>query len=439
LNSGAADGAEILLKQPQADGCFPGWAVFASFFSDSFFISAVISAVRNWFNQEYSEERYRALLQGLHHRFGQEVDFRIAESPVFVDRDLKSRLLEASSQIIDTLCRPDFRDLTERSIPPGKWVPGEDSHTRFLAIDFAISRNREGRLIPQLIELQGFPSLYAFQAVVSEAYQQHYSIPSSLSYLLSGLTAGSYRELLGRIILNGHPPEEVVLVDIEPWLQKTRIDFLAVEEFYGVRAVCISQLKRRGVNLFYDRDGREVPVRRIYNRVIFDELDQRPDLKTEFRLVEEADVEWAGHPNWFFRISKFSMPLLESPYVPETRYLSDFHGHFPTDTDNYVLKPLYSFAGTGVVYDLKPGDLEAVRNPENYILQKKIHYAPALVAPDGEGIKTEIRMLFLWPGGADRPIPCTSLVRLSKGIMMGVKFNQDKTWVGGSAAFFEPG
>lgn len=399
----------------------------------------MVSDVRARFNREFSQEKYQAFLNDLYTRFGHEIEFRIAESPAFVTRDLKERLLEASEQIIDTLCRPDFRELTERAIPPGKRVPGEDSHTRFLAIDFAICHDAAGTLLPRLIELQGFPSLYAFQIAVSEAYRRHFNIPSTFDYLFSGLTADTYRELLGRIILNGHDPEEVVLVDIEPWHQKTRADFLAVEEYFGVRSVCISQLKLRGRSLYYNRDGREVPVRRIYNRVIFDELDQRPDLKTEFRLVEDADVEWAGHPNWFFRISKFSMPLLNSPYVPPARYLSDYGGIFPPDPQNYVLKPLYSFAGTGVVYDLKPGDLEAVKNPENFILQEKIHYAPALISPDGEGVKTEIRMMYLWPGGAARPIPCTNLVRFSKGLMMGVKFNQNKTWVGGSTAFFEPG
>ncbi|HRH35140.1 MAG TPA: hypothetical protein PKY12_08765, partial [Catalimonadaceae bacterium] len=189
---------------------------------------------------------------------------------------------------------------------------------------------------------------------------------------------------------------------------------------------------------YYEANGREIEIKRIYNRVIFDELDQRTDLKLEFNMTDEVEVEWAGHPNWFFRISKFSMPLVDSPYVPASRYLSDYKGNFPSDLENYVLKPLFSFAGSGVIYDVKPSDLNEIKDPENFILQKKIWYAPAVKTPDGDGVKTEIRMLFLWPYGHKKPIASTNLVRFSKGVMMGVKFNKNKTWVGGSTAFFEP-
>jgi hypothetical protein len=398
----------------------------------------MIPSIRNQFNQQFTDQKYKAFLEELFTRFGHEIEFRIAETPVFIPKDLKNRLFEACDHIIDVILQPDFIEKTDRAIPEGKNVPHEDKHAQFLAIDFAICEDSDGNLTPQLIEMQGFPSLFAFQDVISETFRKHYACPPDFDHLFSGLTSEKYRELLGRVILNGHNPENVILMDIEPELQKTKVDFMAVNEFFGVPSVCISKLKKHGRKLFYEANGQDIEVKRIYNRVIFDELDKRTDLNLQFHMNDDVDVEWAGHPNWFFRISKFSMPLLDSPYVPETKYLSDYKGNFPSDLENYVLKPLFSFAGTGVIYDVKAEDVNTIQDPENYILQKKIYYAPALKAPDGDGVKTEIRMLFLWPYGAERPIACTNLIRFSKGVMMGVKFNHNKTWVGGSTAFFEP-
>lgn len=397
----------------------------------------MIPSIRKSFNDAFTEERYQAFLQDLYQQFGHEIEFRIAETPVFIPKALGQKLFDACDHIVSVIRQDDFMAKTARAIPNGKSVPAEDGHTQFLAIDFAVCQDADGELFPQLIEMQGFPSLYAFQDVISGKYRDHFEIPEGFNHLFSGLSSADYRKILGEVILNGHAPENVVLIDIEPHLQKTKVDFMAVEQFFGVKSVCISALKLRNRKLYYDRDGQETEVKRIYNRVIFDELDRRTDLKCEFNLTEEVDVEWAGHPNWFFRISKFSMPLLNSPYVPEARYLSDYKGKFPADLENYVLKPLFSFAGTGVIYDVKPEDVQAVTDPENFILQKKIYYAPALTTPEGEGVKTEIRMLYLWPENAEKPIACTNLIRFSKGVMMGVKFNKNKTWVGGSTAFFE--
>lgn len=398
----------------------------------------MIPAIRAAYNQAFTQEKYEAFLQYLNQKYDYEIEFRVAETPAFIPAALGRRIFEACDEIISVILQPNFKALTGRAIPKGKNVPREDAHTQFLAIDFAICTDENGELIPQLIEAQGFPSLFAFQDLISQTYPRFFDIPDGFRYLFSGLDPASYRALLQKVITNGHPPENVILMDVEPHLQKTRVDFYAVTEYFGVPSVCISDVKVKGRTLYYMKDGREMEIKRIYNRVIFDELDRRTDLKLEFDMTNDVDVEWAGHPNWFFRISKFAMPLMKSKYVPETRYLSDYQGKFPTDLENYVLKPLFSFAGTGVVYDVKAGDVEQITDPENYILQKKIYYAPAIQAPDGEGIKTEIRMLYLWPEGSPKPIAATNLVRFSKGVMMGVKFNKNKTWVGGATAYFEP-
>jgi len=398
----------------------------------------MIESIRKAYNQAFTEEKYQAFLNSLYSRYNYEIEFRIAETPVFIPKELKHRLFDACDEIIDVITNPDFLKQTERAIPVGKSVPGEDKHAQFLAIDFAICKDNNGDLTPQLIEMQGFPSLFAFQDIISKAYREYFDIPGHFDYLFSGLSSEAYKKMLGDVITNGHNPENVILMDIEPDKQKTKIDFYSVKEFYGVPAVCISEIIKKGKKLFYLAEGKEIEIKRIYNRVIFDELDKRTDLKLQFNMLDEVDVEWAGHPNWFFRISKFSMPLVKSKYVPESKYLSEYVGSFPADLENYVLKPLFSFAGTGVIYDVKPEDVQSITDPENFILQKKIYYDPALETPDGDFVKTEIRMLYLWPYGAQRPIACTNLSRFSKGVMMGVKFNKNKTWVGGSTAFFEP-
>ena len=108
----------------------------------------------------------------------------------------------------------------------------------------------------------------------------------------------------------------------------------------------------------------------------------------------------------------------------------------PEDLENYVLKPLFSFAGQGVVIDVKPEDIQSVKDPSNWILQKKVKYAAVIQTPK-DPAKAEIRIMYIWPEGAARPKAAINLARLSKGKMIGVRYNQDKTWVGGSVAFFK--
>ena len=104
--------------------------------------------------------------------------------------------------------------------------------------------------------------------------------------------------------------------------------------------------------------------------------------------------------------------------------------------ENYVLKPLFSFAGQGVIIDLTADDLKKIRDPENWILQRKVKYADVIETPDIPA-KVEIRIFYFWKDGEARPVPTQNLARLSKGKMIGVRYNQDREWVGGSIAFFE--
>lgn len=395
----------------------------------------MIKSIRQQYNENFTEEKYQAFLKDIASEYNYTPSFRIAESPVFVPNTVKTQLFEACEELIDVIVQPNFKELTQGAIE--QHVPNEDDHTIFLQMDFGICEGEDGELIPQLIEAQGFPSLYFFQNQLANAYMRHFDIPDTHSHLFGGLTSEEYIELLRETIVGDSHPENVILLEVEPHKQITNIDFLGSENLLGVPSLCISELKKEGQKVYYVKDGRKIKVEKIFNRVIFDELITRDDLPREFFFTDEADVEWIGHPNWFFRISKYTMPFFDSKYVPKTEFLHKIET-LPTDLENYVLKPLYSFAGTGVIFHLKKEDIDAIplANRKNYILQKKVKYAPALQAPDGL-VKTEIRMLMLWKKDWERPRIINNLARMSRGEMIGVRYNKDKTWVGASAGFFE--
>ena len=396
----------------------------------------MVSSLRTDYNQAFTDKNYQAFLQDINQTFDHTPPFRIAETPLFIDKPLKKQLMDACEGIIDQICVPDFKAKTERAILPKYQVAGEDEHTLFLQMDFGICESENGSLFPQLIEIQGFPSLYFFQDLLANTYRKHFSIPENYSHLFGGLDSKNYIELLRKNIVGNSDPKNVVLLEVYPDQQATRIDFLATQRDLGIAVKCISDLKKDGNSVYYlDENGKKVGVEKIFNRVIFDELVRYPDLKREFYFSQPADIEWIGHPHWFFRISKFTLPFLESPYVPETTFLSDLH-QIPENLQDYVLKPLYSFAGSGVIINLNRYDIESIKDPENYILQKKVTYAPVLETPTGKS-KCEIRMLMIWEKDAPRPVVINNLARLSKGEMIGVKYNKDKNWVGASTGFFE--
>ncbi|MCE7038899.1 hypothetical protein [Dyadobacter sp. CY312] len=391
---------------------------------------------RKEFNASFNENAYSQFVKAIDSDYPGMLDFRIAETPVFIPSPLKKNLLLACDEIIETLLSPDFREKTERAVPADQSVPNENEHTSFLAIDFAISKTETGELVPQLIELQGFPSLYGYQAYLSETFPKHFSIPNNFEYTLNTHSYQEYIDSLRDLIVAGEDPEQVILLEIFPEKQKTRIDFAITEEMIGVKAVCYTKLIREGKQLYYEKDGRKIRIKRIYNRLIFDDLAKYNDLKTSYQFTDDVDVTWVGHPNWFYRISKFALPLLKSRFVPETKFVSDYNMVFPADLENYVLKPLFSFAGSGVKIHVTEDMLTTLPDPENYILQKKVVYEPVIQAPDGL-VKCEIRMMYGWPDNSERPELMISLSRLSRGEMIGVDFNKNFTWVGGSACYFE--
>lgn len=396
----------------------------------------MISAIRQQYNQTFTVAKYEALQAALAAETGITPAFRIAETPVFIPAPLKQQLIDAGESIIDLLLQPGFHEQTATAIPKGQAVPKENVHASFVIIDFAVTRAEDGTLMPQLIELQGFPSLFAFQALLARQYREHFEIPAHLQNFLSGLDGPAYEALLKRTILHGHPPESVVLLEVLPQQQKTLIDFAGTETMLGIPTICVSALIQEGKKLYYERDGKKVRIRRIYNRMIFEDLEKYSEaLGTTVSFQHELDVEWAPHPNWYYRISKYLLPLIHGPFAPKAWFLHEIPV-LPQDLENYVLKPLFSFAGQGVIIDPTPADIDAIKDPENWILQQKVQYAPVIETPTGPA-KCEIRLMYCWPDDAPRPILAHNLARISKGKMIGVGYNADQQWVGGSCCFFE--
>ncbi|MCK6614976.1 MAG: hypothetical protein L6Q47_12120 [Ignavibacteriaceae bacterium] len=389
----------------------------------------MVTELRKKYNSEFTESAYEAFNNDLNSILRYPCDFRVCETPLFLSETLTRELVTACNDIMSQIRTPEFEIYSRNAIPEGLAVPNQDSHPKFLQIDFAITKDPQGNFIPKLIELQGFPSLYAFQYYLPLVIRRHFTIPDELTPYFSGFDDDAYISHLKHIIVGDADPENVILLEIEPDKQKTRIDFAATEELTGISTVCITKVKKQGRKLFYEKNGREIPVERIYNRVIYDELKRKgPDYG--FRFVDEMDVTWVGHPNWFFKISKNTLPFLKSKYVPASSFLSEMQS-YPDDLSQYILKPLYSFAGLGVEMNFDKARLDSITDRSNYILQEKIEYAPLIDTPDGFS-RVEIRMMYLWD---NEPLLVNNLVRTSKGAMMGVDFNKNKTWVGSSCAF----
>jgi len=392
------------------------------------------SRLRSSFNADFTREKYAVLLRCVNEAEKWPADFRLSETPLFLTREFRDEVVRAANEIVAQTRTPQFARHARNAIPRGLQVANQPSHPNFLVVDFGICA--EGtRLVPRLIELQAFPSLFSFQLLLLGCLRQAYpAIPRTWTSSFGGLQDDDYIQILRTTVIADSKPENVILLEIEPAKQKTRIDFACTESLLGIRSVSVTEIIKHGRQLFYQRDGREVRVNRIYNRVIFDELLRRSDLHLPFRFQDELDVVWVGHPNWYFRISKHSLPFLKTEHT-SAAYFAD---EIPSgdSLSDYVLKPLYSFAGLGVDMEPTREKLAGLTTPHEWILQKKVQYAEFVPTPDGPKSKAEIRMMFIWPDDGE-PVLVNNLVRMSQGKMMGVDFNRDKTWVGSNIALHE--
>ena len=396
----------------------------------------MITKLREDFNNNFSKDQYELFLEDLNSKHPGAIRFRIAETPIFISAELTKKIIDTCESIVDIIVKDDFKELTDRSIPIHEKVQHENSHSHFIAFDFGICEDDAGNIEPQLIEMQGFPTLFGFQVYYPEIVRKHFSIPENYDNYLNHYDKNLYINLLKEIIVGDYETKEVVLLELKPEEQKTLIDFYCTQDYLNIPILCISDLIKDEKKLYYLKDGEKVQIKRIYNRIIFDDLSQqKEELGDIIDITDDLEVEWIPHPNWFYRISKFTMPFIDHAYVPKTYFLNELE-IIPEDLENYVLKPLFSFAGQGVIIDLVRSDIDAVKDPENWILQRKVKYASIVKTPD-EPAKAEIRIFYFWKDGWTRPIAVNNLARLSKGKMIGVRYNADKEWVGGSVAFFE--
>lgn len=392
----------------------------------------MIPKYRTQFNGEFSQEKYKKVKELIKEKCGHEAAFRLSESPIFLTQDFWQKLNDASLSIISQIKEMSDEEIS-KAIPANCNVPNDTQKPHFVAIDFGICQDDDGNVIPQLIELQAFPSLFGFQKLFEEIITEVYPF---LNELKNSHPKDEYIKKLKQVIVGNENAENVILLEIFPEKQKTWIDFVLTEQYLGIKTVCLTKIKKEGKKLFYENNENLVPINRIYNRVIFDELDKIEGLETEFDFREEIDVEWITHPNWFFKISKYILPKLKHEFVPKSYFLSDFPETEPLE--NFVLKPLFSFAGSGVNLNPTQEVINKIEDKENYILQRKVNYAPLFKDINGEFSKAEIRLLFAWNPDEENPELLVNLVRMTKAAMVNVDFNKkDAIWIGSSMAFFE--
>jgi hypothetical protein len=396
------------------------------------------AAFRRVYNQLFSPGFYEQYRNRLQATVGP-VPYRLAESPLFIPPATRDRLFRYTREIIAQLAEPERLARARTAVPKEFDVPGQDAAPDVMTVDFAVVRGEDGELDGRVVELQAFPSLFAFTMIQARLFNDMLKVPEAAQgfhCFAPGYDFDSAITLFRRALLGGFTPEEVVLLEIEPQKQKTLPDFVATQLLTGIEPVCVTQVLREGRQLFRMKDGRRIRIRRIYNRVVFDELQQKKP-PMAFKFTDDLDVSWFPHPNWYWMWSKFSLPLLDHPAVPKATPLSQLK-EVPADLENYVLKPLFSYAGAGVKVDPTPADVAQVPvdQRDGWILQRKIQYARELFTPEGHGVAAEIRVLCLRDEGQRLPEPFMNLVRLSRGKMLGIDFNKGLDWVGSSVALW---
>jgi hypothetical protein len=396
----------------------------------------MVPVLRKKYNEEFTQRKYKDFLKDLNRSEIFSIGWPVAATPLFLSDDFTEKLINASNEIISQIKTEEFKKYSESAVPEKFLAPNEDDHPLFFLLDFAICRNENG-FTPRLIELQGFPSHFFFMSLLEEKFKKYFPVPENFTAYFGGLDRETYREFIKKILLDGSDPENTILLEVEPEKQKSRAEFGYTLEWTGITPVNLSSVIKRKNKLYYKKEGREIPINKIYNRVIQDEV-ARKNVQFNFKFTDELDVKWIGHPNWFFRISKYSLPFLKSQLVPQAFFLKD-QLSIPDDLQNYVLKPLFSYSGQGVEIDINNKMIERIEDKSNYILQKKIEYAPLVEAPGGF-LKAEIRMIYVWPfnnkdGEIDRPILVINLVRMSRGKMMGTLFNRNQSWAGITTAY----
>ena len=396
----------------------------------------MILSIRQQFNTSFTAEKYQDYLSAITNNYPNALDFRIAETPIFIDAAFTAAMLELGHYVSEDILSADFKKNTQASLAGQPITPNETEHPDCMVMDFAIALDEKNNLVPKLIELQGFPSLFAFELLQDEALKNNFNLPPNYSPFLNGYDKEKYLAHLKQVIC-GTKGEHTVLLELYPHQQKTRIDFYCTQKYLGIPIVCITELIQKERELFYIKNGAPIKIDRIYNRIVMDELNRQPKaIQAMGKILQsDLDISWVTHPHHFFRISKFLLPFLNHPLIPKTQFVHVLKS-IPKNLEDYILKPLFSFAGQGVIIDIQAGDIESLTPPEQWILQEKVKYAECIQTHSGP-TKAEIRLFYFWDISKQAYIATLNLARLSKGKMIGVDYNKNKQWVGGSLAYFE--
>lgn len=404
----------------------------------------MIASIRQKFNAAFTEEAYQNYLALLNTPFPGALDFSVAETPIFISKIFTEKLLSTGDYVNQVIQSNSFKSITEPSLKNVPLFPNESALPQCIVMDFAIAMNEHNEIVPALIELQGFPSLFAYEILQDACLRKTYTIPEGYSPYLNGYTKEKYLLHLESILKGdtlidpkNNSNKHTVLLEILPHQQKTRIDFYCTEKYFNIPIVCITEIFVEENQFFYERAGKKIKIDRIYNRIVLDELkNQTKEIQDKGALLwSNLDIEWVSHPHHFFRISKFLLPFLKHTYIPEAQFLDQLTT-IPTALDKYILKPLFSFAGQGVIIDISADDISNIKDPSAWILQEKVEYANCIETPTGPA-KAELRLFYFWDESKQQYIATMNLTRLSKGKMIGVNYNKTATWVGGSLAYFE--
>lgn len=396
----------------------------------------MIKDIRAYFNQQLKPHQYESYLNYFNSRYPGAIDFRMAETPIFIPHSFKKQMLSTGEYIIEQIKSKDFIANTNPALNKKFIVPNESRFPSCIVMDFAITSNENGTFSPQLIELQGFPSLFGLEVLQDMAFRSLYDIPNDYSPFLNGYERPQYLAHLEKII-KGDSDQHTVLLEIHPEQQKTRIDFYITRDLINIPIVCLSEIFEEDNNLFYQRNGEKIQIDRIYNRVVWDDIiKEKEDIQVKAAIFQKLlNITWVTHPHHYYRISKYLLPFLKHEHIPRTHFLNNIT-EIPSDLNEWVLKPLFSYAGNGVKINVTEDDLKNITNPSEWILQKKVNYASVIETPSGPA-KAEIRLFYFWYEPTQTYIATLNLARLSKNEMMGVGFNNSKAWVGGTIAYFK--
>src|SRR6266508_6868249 len=131
--------------------------------------------LRAAFNAEFTPGKYAALVRCVNETEKWPADFRISETPIFLTREFTDEVTRAANEIVAATRTPEFAKHSAVAVPKDFEVPNESAHPNFHVVDFAIC-TQDDRLVPRLIELQAFPSLFGFQLLLLGCIRNAYPV-----------------------------------------------------------------------------------------------------------------------------------------------------------------------------------------------------------------------------------------------------------------------